>query len=666
MRSTWLAWGVLLVVHLATIGHVPAGLHYDEAFQALDALSIGNHGYWPVFLPLNSGREPLTAYAIAASLRLFGNSLWAVRFAVTLAWAGSLPALYWLVRELYPSDGRSFVVRWAIAAPLLMTSLWFGITAHYACRAAWFVLTMLLFLAASWRVWNRGQLAMAVLAGFFGGLCFYTYLPNRLLPVLMGVMLIAALASRRARFLARWRLLALVVLVALVVDLPLVTHFVRMPQDFFLRTSQVSALSVGNGSGELPWQSALWDNAQRVAGMFFLRGDANPRYNLPERPALTWWMLPLLLVGLVSLGARRGRLRRVFAFLWLAIMLVPAWLSQNAPHFVRTIGALPPLCLLLADGGHTLWQWVQPTRTEQVRGAQRLRSRPGPAMVAAALVIMVVAQGGASLYAFWQWARLPGLYYTFDEGILQIGQYVAHLPKEQRVYLTPIGDHPTLTYSLTTVPDPPTVHTFDGRHVLVFRPGEDLTYVVVTHEDWRFEDMASWLYQGQEPELERTFYDRAGEIYAKVFHVPATAQARTPQFPKSIAWQDSVRLKGYDLLPCCVYPAGDRVYAELWWTVGVEPPAQTWTVFTHLLAPDGRLVAQDDAEPGRGSYATDRWQPGDVIVDEYQLLIPEDSMPGQYTLEIGLYNWQTGQRLGLADDSADSVSLQQITVEQSP
>lgn len=92
----------------------------------------------------------------------------------------------------------------------------------------------------------------------------------------MGVMLIAAVASRRTQLLARWRLLTLVVLVALVVDLPLVIHFVSVPQDFSAYVS-VAALSAGDGSGKLPWLATLWYNDKSVAGMFFLRGDANPR-----------------------------------------------------------------------------------------------------------------------------------------------------------------------------------------------------------------------------------------------------------------------------------------------------------------------------------------------------------------------------------------------------
>jgi hypothetical protein len=67
-RGIWLAWGVLVVVHLATIARVPAGLHYDEAIDALNALRIGRDGYWPVWIHSNYGLEPLPTYASWAAV----------------------------------------------------------------------------------------------------------------------------------------------------------------------------------------------------------------------------------------------------------------------------------------------------------------------------------------------------------------------------------------------------------------------------------------------------------------------------------------------------------------------------------------------------------------------------------------------------------------------
>jgi 4-amino-4-deoxy-L-arabinose transferase-like glycosyltransferase len=662
--SIWMVWAILLVAHLLTLDTTPGGLHYDEAFNALDALRIGNDGAWPVFLQGNFGREPLMAYVMAVSLRVFGNSMWAVRLPVALAWGAAFPALYWLLHELHPDDRKGRMIRWAIAAPLFMTSLWFSIPAHYAIRTSWFVLLELLFLAALWRVWNTGDVRFAVLAGILGGLCFYTYLANRVLPLLLGAMLVIGFVVRRARFLTRWRALAIVSLVAIVVALPLIVHFVRFPEDFGLRASQVSVVGTADQVSDNGWASALVENGKRVAGMFFSYGDDSPRSNIPGRPVLTWWIFPLLLIGLVaSVWPRRGR-KRLFLLLWFLVMLLPTWLTEYAPNFQRAIGAFPPLVLLLAEGGYVLWHQVWSGKiSPAVRISEYARSWPVRAIVVAVLVFMVLVESATSLHAFQQWASMPDLFYAFDEGLMQVGQYIADLPQDELVYLTPVADHPVLSYSLMTAPNPPETRAFDGRRVLVSRPGEDATYVAVVHEDFRFEIMVPWLYPGQDLQSELTFYDREGRAYARVFGVPGTAQLRTPQFSADMWWEDNVYLMGYDLIGCCEYKPGDVIYAELWWKAGIEPPTTAWTVFTHLLASDGHLVAGDDGEPGRGSYPTTYWQPGDFIVDEYQLQIPTDTPQGEYALEIGLYDLRTMQRLPLADGSGDFVMLHPITIQ---
>ena len=86
-------------------------------------------------------------------------------------------------------------------------------------------------------------------------------------------------------------------------------------------------------------------------------------------------------------------------------------------------------------------------------------------------------------------------------------------------------------------------------------------------------------------------------------------------------------------------------------------------MFAHLLGPEGQLVAVDDHEPGHGSYPTTDWHPGDVIVDEHQLQIPEDAQPGEYALEIGLYDWRDGHRLHETGRSEDYVMLRPVTVQ---
>lgn len=60
-----------------------------------------------------------------------------------------------------------------------------------------------------------------------------------------------------------------------------------------------------------------------------------------------------------------------------------------------------------------------------------------------------------------------------------------------------------------------------------------------------------------------------------------------------------------------------------------------WQVFVHL---DGRGRRHNsDHEPVLGHYPTSLWQPGDVIVDRHRLVLERTSLPGTYTLHMGLF-----------------------------
>jgi hypothetical protein len=94
--------------------------------------------------------------------------------------------------------------------------------------------------------------------------------------------------------------------------------------------------------------------------------------------------------------------------------------------------------------------------------------------------------------------------------------------------------------------------------------------------------------------------------------------------------------------------------------------SETYTGFMHLVGPDGRLVAQDDHELGRGFYRTIFWQPGQVVRERYALAVPEDAPSGQYALKTGVYSFPSLKRLPVLSASAaaqdDTITLGAIPV----
>lgn len=73
------------------------------------------------------------------------------------------------------------------------------------------------------------------------------------------------------------------------------------------------------------------------------------------------------------------------------------------------------------------------------------------------------------------------------------------------------------------------------------------------------------------------------------------------------------------------------------WTP-MQPLESSYTGFVHLLDQAGRIVAQDDHLPLHGQRPTTTWVSGEVIEDGYELRLPAELPPGDYWLEIGLYD----------------------------
>ena len=72
-------------------------------------------------------------------------------------------------------------------------------------------------------------------------------------------------------------------------------------------------------------------------------------------------------------------------------------------------------------------------------------------------------------------------------------------------------------------------------------------------------------------------------------------------------------------------------------------------MFVHLLGADNTVWVTDDGYPA-GTPTTALWA-GQILTDRHRLRVPDDMPPGWYSVEVGLYRLDTGERLALADGS---------------
>jgi uncharacterized membrane protein len=115
------------------------------------------------------------------------------------------------------------------------------------------------------------------------------------------------------------------------------------------------------------------------------------------------------------------------------------------------------------------------------------------------------------------------------------------------------------------------------------------------------------------------------------------------QHPYQANFGGLVEFLGYDLGRTRFGP-GDVVPLTLYWRA-LDQMDTSYTVFTHLLDKDNRIWGQQDNPPKEGQHPTMLWVKGEVVTDSYNIPINPDAPPGEYVIEIGLYNAETGIRL---------------------
>ncbi len=141
---------------------------------------------------------------------------------------------------------------------------------------------------------------------------------------------------------------------------------------------------------------------------------------------------------------------------------------------------------------------------------------------------------------------------------------------------------------------------------------------------------------------------------ARSFELPAV------EHPKEADLGGKVRFLGYALSGQALHP-GDKMPLTLYWQAITDGTA-SYAVFTHLLDGQNRVLAQHDGLPASGTEPTSSWVAGQTITDLHQLPLKPDLPPGDYVLEIGVYDPASGQRLKLPD-GADRILLEKVRVQ---
>jgi hypothetical protein len=119
-----------------------------------------------------------------------------------------------------------------------------------------------------------------------------------------------------------------------------------------------------------------------------------------------------------------------------------------------------------------------------------------------------------------------------------------------------------------------------------------------------------------------------------------------------VRYGDEIELLGYALQSTEI-SASDSVSLTLYWRA-LRPVETNYTVFAHLLDPAGEMRSGADSYPVLGTFPTTHWPVGRVVADR-RVVPGSEGVPGEYRIEVGLYELESMQRLPAYDASGQGL-----------
>ena len=662
-------YGWLLLILLAAawlrlhnLADVPPGLTHDEADHGVTAWAIVN-GERGIYFTVGYGREPFYDYATAVLMTFLGPTYF----------AGRLAAVFFsfiLLAGTFAWARRAFDVQTALlTAAGLAVAFWPIMSARQALRSitlpALFVLAVYFFWSGlqgleirDWRLeigkralFSNPQSPISFLvAGLFLGVTFYTYIPARILWAIFPALLAYLLLVDRPLLRRLWPGTVLMLLAAAVVALPLFYYLYTHPTAEG-RVRELSAPLVAAATGE--WRPLL-TNAAASLRLFTLEGDPAWRYNISGQPflppvlgalfyggvAIAAWQSVYALVGRSARRRRQG-VACFLALTWLAAGFLPVLVTGPDLSMTQAIGMQPVLYLFpalalaalarLEIGDWRLCQTVGHRRPSPV--ARRLH----PFVFLAPLLIFGTTAAVTTRDYFTIWANAPEVRVQYETAMITAMDYLNERGNGAAAIstATPNRFHTPALAQLTLRNTAVTLGYFDGRSSLLIPQG-DRSLVIFPGFAPLNPVLVPYFEAAQQVDtlsLRPTDLDWPLTIYrvdgpALLAQLQTGFENDTPT--AAIYVGDVVEFLGYDLQTPVTAPGETVRLATLW---RIKQPVDNAILFTHVLEPDGALLAQADHLDVPG----DAWRPGDAFVQLHQFTLPIDTAEGHYPLTVGLY-----------------------------
>ncbi|MBI3241052.1 MAG: glycosyltransferase family 39 protein [Chloroflexi bacterium] len=344
----------------------------------------------------------------------------------------------------------------------------------------------------------------------------------------------------------------------------------------------------------------FFQNVLATAAMFGNTGDPEALYNIPGRPVFNLIGFYFFVGGLIICLWRWRDPRYAFLLIWLAGGLAPAFASTPPASLGHSITILPAVYILAA------------LPVIEFSSPNRLR-------LALPLLLFLGVAGRDLPDYFWRWPRLPEVRYLYKAELHEAARQFRDALPATYVLSGPLSIWDRRAFALEGVAFDSPPRWVNSEWAIVFPSGAESAYYLFPLAVWQ--------------------------------------KDTPPQNPASIQFANDLTLEGWD---------GQGAVVVAHWRVGptfelaepsigssVASPQFPVFAFAHLLNADGSFAA--------GAYRFDAdafsLQPGDRYLQRHVFEVA----PGVYTLEIGLYNPITDERI-LTVDGRNTVLLGTLTI----
>ena len=444
---------IILAVFLRVwqLSQIPPGVWYDEAYNALDAISALNSNHFQIFYPENFGREGLFINLLAISFKIFGFNNVALRLVPAIIGALTIVGFYFLLRQLRLH--RTSIVLAIFALSTSFYHLNFSRIAFRAIMVPLFLVWSLYFFLAGYRQSKDPEKKIKsffyfFLAGLLTGLGLHTYIAYRVVPLIFINIFFGLFLIQKSLLKKYWLHFLIFLFGAILSAGPLLLYFAQHPDSFSGRSNAVSIFHPQNNLTPLQaFGKSLFLHLQSI----FFVGDGNQRHNYNSFPLLpAVWGLFFFLGFLISLKEiflgivnhfRQRPLPRLFlaslvaqSIFW--IMLIPGVLSlEGIPHFLRIIGVTPAIFIMLILPFEYLRRLYLHLKHSPLYPLKLWRWR---VMQTAFLVLVTIffITGFFQSYLYFKfWGQSPRTAEAFQNTQFQFGQIIKTLPLKKQNYL---------------------------------------------------------------------------------------------------------------------------------------------------------------------------------------------------------------------------------------